>query len=66
VEKGFHGVLSKCKWLHLEKTPPPFEGRGFRIATKYYEKLAATKAEEITPIKITSEVILAKVVAAVP
>ena len=24
----FHGVLSKGMEVHLEKTPPPFEGRG--------------------------------------
>ena len=36
VEKGFHGVLSKSsKAVHLEKTPPPFEGRGEVVNYRY-------------------------------
>ena len=30
VEEGFHRVLSKGKRMHLEKTPPPFEGWAWR------------------------------------
>jgi hypothetical protein len=31
VGEGFHGVLSKGKSMHLEKTPPPYEGRGLEL-----------------------------------
>jgi hypothetical protein len=34
VEKDFHGVLSKGKRMHLEKTPPPCEGRGLVVKLK--------------------------------
>jgi hypothetical protein len=43
VQKFFHGVLSKGNMvMHLEKTPPPCEGRGFKqlklLIKQYYQK----------------------------